>query len=140
MVGDHPRAPAARPAPGPRLRGHHPALADRPAAGWLRTFRGNRAGGHPLDGPGTQDITSDVAIDQLQLDHRADRVRRQADLLAELGLDELEEGRRVWAERAHAPDVAALRARSRVREAEALTDPAGLGAFVALEWDVALDG
>jgi hypothetical protein len=36
--------------------------------------------------------------------------------------------------------VAALRARSRVREAEALTDPEGLGAFVALEWDVALDG
>jgi SAM-dependent MidA family methyltransferase len=118
-----------------------PALAERPAAGWLRTFRANQAGGHPLDEPGTQDITADVAIDQLQLDRRADRVRRQDDLLGELGLDELvEEGRRVWAERAHAPDVAALRARSRVREAEALTEPAGLGAFVALEWDVALDG
>jgi hypothetical protein len=81
-----------------------------------------------------------VAIDQLQLDHPATRVRSQAELLGVLGIDDLvEEGRRTWDERAHAPDVAALRARSRVREAEALTDPDGLGAFVALEWDVALD-
>ena len=26
--------------------------------------------------------------------------------------------------------------RSRVREAEALTDPAGLGGFLAIEWEV----
>lgn len=112
-------------------------LASRPEMGWLRTFRGHERGGHPLEDPGTQDITCDVAIDQLQLDRRADRVDTQAGLLRGLGLDELvEEGRRVWSERAHAPDVAALRARSRVREAEALTDPGGLGAFVALEWRI----
>jgi SAM-dependent MidA family methyltransferase len=118
-----------------------PELANRPEMGWLRTFRGHERGGHPLDGPGTQDITTDVAIDQLQIDHPASRVRTQAELLRGLGIDGLvAEGRRVWGDRAHAPDVAALRARSRVREAEALTDPEGLGAFVALEWDVALDG
>ena len=46
-----------------------------------------------------------------------------------------------WSRRAAAsgpsgprPDLAALRARSRVREAEALTDPAGLGGFTVLEW------
>jgi SAM-dependent MidA family methyltransferase len=115
-------------------------LARRPELGWLRTFRGNERGGHPLDGPGTQDITADVAVDQLQLERTAGRVRSQADLLRQLGLDELvQEGRRVWDERAHAPDVVALRARSRIREAEALTDPSGLGAFVVLEWDVGLD-
>jgi hypothetical protein len=31
-------------------------------------------------------------------------------------------------------DLAALRARSRVREAEALLDPDGLGAFRVVEW------
>jgi len=115
-------------------------LGARPNAGWLRTFRANQPGEHPLDAPGTQDITADVAVDQLQLEHRADRVRSQAALLADLGIDELvADGRRIWSERAHAPDLDALRARSRVREAEALVDPEGLGAFVALEWDVALD-
>lgn len=117
-----------------------PELALRPELGWLRTFRGNDRGGHPLDDVGHQDITADVAIDQLQLDHPATRVRTQAEWLRALGIDGLvEEGRRAWAERAHAPDVAALRARSRVREAEALLDPDGLGAFVAMEWDVGLD-
>jgi SAM-dependent MidA family methyltransferase len=117
-----------------------PELGSRPSAGWLRTYRANQPGGHPLDDPGRQDITADVAVDQLQLDHPASRVRTQAELLRDLGIDELvEEGRRIWRERADAPDLAAIRARSRVREAEALLDPDGLGAFVALEWDVALD-
>ena len=40
----------------------------------------------------------------------------------------------MWAERGRIGDLAALRARSRVREAEALTDPVGLGAFTVLEW------
>ena len=31
-------------------------------------------------------------------------------------------------------DLSALRARSRIREAEALLDPTGLGSFRALEW------
>lgn len=115
-------------------------LAGRPELGWLRTFRGNDRGGHPLDDVGHQDITADVAVDQLQLDHPATRVRTQAEWLHALGIDGLvDEGRRLWAERAHAPDLVALRARSRVREAEALVDPDGLGAFVAMEWDVGID-
>ena len=59
-----------------------PSSAPARTSGWLRTFRGNQPGGHPLDAPGTQDITADVAVDQLQLDHPADRVRTQAALLA----------------------------------------------------------
>jgi SAM-dependent MidA family methyltransferase len=115
-------------------------LAARPDLGWLRTFRDNDRGGHPLDDIGRQDITADVAIDQLQLDHPASRVRTQAEWLRALGIDHLvEEGRRTWADRAHAPDLVALRGRSRVREAEALLDPDGLGSFVAMEWDIGLD-
>ena len=38
------------------------------------------------------------------------------------------------AERAAIGDLAAVRARSRITEAEALCDPAGLGAFRVLEW------
>jgi len=41
----------------------------------------------------------------------------------------VEEGRRVWQERAHLGDLAAVRARSRITESEALTDP---GAFAEL--------
>jgi hypothetical protein len=59
----------------------------------------------------------------------------QADWLRAHGIDDLvAEGRRTWAERAHVGDLAALAARSRIGEAEALLDPAGLGAFRVVEW------
>ena len=82
--------------------------------------------------PGDQDITADVALDQLP---EPDVVRSQAQFLHRWGIDELvAEGRRAWAEAAAAPDLAALAMRSRVREAEALLDPAGLGGFTVAEW------
>ena len=46
----------------------------------------------------------------------------------------VEEGRRIWKDRKHLSDLEAMRARSRVNEAAALTDPNGLGAFTVLEW------
>ena len=53
----------------------------------------------------------------------------QAEWLAGLGIEALvEAGRRMWEERAHIGDLDALAGRSRVAEAGALTDPAGLGA------------
>lgn len=108
-------------------------LADRPWTDWLRTYRRHERGGPPLVALGSQDITADVPVDQLTPTPTLDR--SQAEWLAAHGLDELvAEGRRVWAERAHIGDLAALRARSRVNEAAALTDPAGLGAFRVLEW------
>ncbi|RMH77614.1 MAG: hypothetical protein D6683_08705 [Actinomyces sp.] len=101
---------------------------------WLRTHRRHEAADWLAD-PGSCDITTDVAVDQLQADHRAERITTQAAFLERYGLAELvAEGRRIWAERAAVGDLAALRARSRVAEAEALTDPAGMGAFVVLEW------
>jgi SAM-dependent MidA family methyltransferase len=111
------------------------AMAARPWREWLRTYRDHQRGGHYLADPGAQDITSDVALDQLP---PPTTTSTQADFVRAHGLEELvEEGRRTWAAHAAAPDLAALTARSRVREAEALTDPAGLGGFTVAEWLVA---
>ncbi|MGI8936762.1 MAG: SAM-dependent methyltransferase [Iamia sp.] len=111
-------------------------LAGRPVEEWIRTYAGHARGGAPLDAPGAQDITVEVCSDQLALAARPpDLDRDQAAALRSWGLDELvDEGRRLWADNAGAPGIAALRARSRVTEAEALTDPTGLGAFRTLEW------
>ncbi|MDE0700996.1 MAG: hypothetical protein F4Y27_09655 [Acidimicrobiaceae bacterium] len=46
------------------------------------------------------------------------------------------EGKRKWQSSAHVGDLAALRARSRLSEAEALCDPSGMGSFRILEWQV----
>lgn len=110
-------------------------MAGRPQAEWLRTYAAHGRGGDPFERLGEQDITCEVAVDQLDAVRPPDSIRRQADALADWGIDELvAEGRRVWTERAHVGDLSAIAARSRIREAEALTDPAGLGAFHVLEW------
>lgn len=107
-------------------------LAGRPWRDWLRTYRGHERGGHYLADAGTQDITADVCVDQLP---EPDAVRTQAQWLQLHGITELvAEGRDYWAAHAHRPDLRALTMRSRVSEAEALLDPAGLGGFTALEW------
>ena len=112
-------------------------IAARPEMGWLRTFVGQERGGHPLDDPGTCDITTDVAVDQLATIARPSVMTTQRQFLERLGIAQLvEEGRQIWTENASAPDVAALRARSRIREAEALLEPSGLGNFVVLEWTI----
>jgi len=107
-------------------------LADEPWRQWLRTYRGHERGEHYLSAPGTQDITTQVALDQLSA---PEVVQTQADFLRTWGIDELvDEGRRVWEAAAASPTVAALTMRSRVREAESLTDSGGLGGFAALTW------
>ncbi|MEW6476700.1 MAG: class I SAM-dependent methyltransferase [Actinomycetota bacterium] len=107
-------------------------LAARGQDGWLRTYRAQRRGGSPLEGPGRQDITADVPLEGLRRAATAAglsvlRDTTQAEWLRSLGVDGLvEEARAAWHGRA-ATDLAALTARSRVHEAEALLDPAGLG-------------
>lgn len=109
------------------------ALAERPWGEWVRTYRRHGRGGPPLEALGTQDITCEVAIDQLAIAPSSDRT--QSEWLLDHGLAGLvEEGRRIWQERAAIGDLEAVRARSRIIEAEALVDPAGLGAFRVLEW------
>jgi SAM-dependent MidA family methyltransferase len=104
------------------------ALAARPATDWLRTYRAHERAGPPLAALGTQDVTAEVPLDQFP----GFTAERQAEWLRRHGIDELvEEGRRTWHERT-VTDLAAIRARSRVHEAEALLDPAGLGAFWVL--------
>jgi SAM-dependent MidA family methyltransferase len=108
------------------------SLAMRRWREWLRTYRGHERGDHPLVAPGFQDVTTDVAADQLP---PADEVHAQAAWLRRWGIDELvEEGRRAWASGLSAPDLRALRMRSRLSEAGALVDPSGLGAFTVFEW------
>jgi SAM-dependent MidA family methyltransferase len=110
-------------------------FAGLPWRDWLRTYRSHGRGGHYLAAPGEQDITADLALDQLP---EPDVVRTQAQFLRRWGIDELvAEGREAWARSAASPDLAAVAMRSRAREAEALLDPAGLGAFTVAEWVVA---
>jgi SAM-dependent MidA family methyltransferase len=98
---------------------------------WLRTYREHGRGGDPLVDPGSQDITCDVAFDQLA----PDRLTSQADWLRAHSIDALvDSARQTWTERASIGDLEALKARSRVTEADALLDPEGLGAFLVAEW------
>ena len=107
-------------------------LARRPPDEWLRTYRSHQRGGPPLEAPGSQDITAEVCLDQLPA---ASATTAQADWLRVHGIDELvEEGRAAWDQRASVGDLAAVRMRSRITEAEALLDPVGLGAFTVAEW------
>ncbi len=109
-------------------------LARRPWTDWLRTYVAHGRGAGVLADPGTQDITCEVAFDQLPPPSRR---TSQAEWLTEHGIEELvDEGRAIWRERAAIGDLVAFAARSRVRGAEALTDPGGLGSFVVAEWVV----
>jgi SAM-dependent MidA family methyltransferase len=101
---------------------------------WLRTYRGHGRGSDPLEEPGAQDITADVAREHLARAATAAGFtivhdRTQAEWLRDLGVDELAaEGRRAWDTGAARGDLEALAGRSLVGEAAALTDPSGLGA------------
>ena len=112
-----------------------PSMAVRPWTEWLRTYRGHGRAGGPLDGLGTADITTEVAVDQLAAVRPPDEDRSQAEFLRAHGIDRLaDEAQAAWLERAAIGDLQALKARSRVTEAAALTDPSGLGGFRVLEW------
>jgi SAM-dependent MidA family methyltransferase len=114
--------------------GTTPELAHRPWTEWVRTYRGHGPGGRPLDHLGEQDITCEVAVDQLPA---PDATSSQADFLRAHGIDTIVDiARAQWEERAHIGDLEALKQRSRVSEGAALTDESGLGAFQVLEWEV----
>ena len=111
-------------------------LARRPLAEWLRTYASHGRAQGPLVDPGSCDITVEVAVDQLATVREPDGDRTQAAFLQAHGIHGLvEEGRAAWHARTGGQvDLAAIAARSRVTEAEALLDPTGLGNFRVLEW------
>ena len=107
-------------------------LVSIPWRDWLRTYRQHERGVHYLRDVGLQDITTQVCLDQLDLNDV--KVSTQADFLRCNGINELvEEGRKHWEAHSARPDVLAMTMRSRIREAEALCDERGLGGFNVVE-------
>lgn len=113
-----------------------PEMARRPSTEWLRTYAAHDRGHDPLEAPGSRDITVEVAVDQLATVADPSSNSSQAVFLRAHGIDDMvAEGRSIWQARTDGQiDLAAIAAASRVTEAEALTDPAGLGGFKVLEW------
>lgn len=108
------------------------ALAARPWTDWVRAFAGQERVDAPFEEPGSRDVTVVVAHDQLPA---PTTTATQADWLRHHGIDVLvDEGRAQWQANAAAPDLAAMRMRSRIVEADALLDPTGLGGFWVGEW------
>ncbi|MBJ7488799.1 MAG: SAM-dependent methyltransferase, partial [Ilumatobacteraceae bacterium] len=109
-------------------------IAITPWREWLRTYRDQGRGTHYLSDPGSQDITSQVMLDQLPSEAITST---QADFLTQWGIDELvDEGSDYWESMKNAPDVAAMKMRSRSTEAKSLTDSSGLGSFDYVIWTV----
>ncbi|TSA54603.1 MAG: hypothetical protein D4R44_01255 [Actinobacteria bacterium] len=107
-------------------------IALTPWREWLRTYRDQGRGTHYLADPGSQDITAQVSLDQLPTGFSSST---QADFLKQWGIEELvREGNAYWESMKNAPDVAAMKMRSRSTEASAITDISGLGVFGLLTW------
>lgn len=108
------------------------SMAGRPWRQWLRAYAGHDRGSHYLSSVGEQDVTVEVALDQLP---QPTSVSTQVEFLRQHGIDLLvAEGQAAWKQAAGSPDLKAMTMRSRVREAEALLDPAGLGGFSVVQW------
>ena len=108
------------------------SLAGRPWREWLRTYRDHGRGDHYLAGPGGQDITAELALDQFPA---PDAVATQAQFLQRWGIDELvDEGTGVGGQRGRARPARPGDAQPRLSRRRRLLDPAGLGAFLTLEW------
>lgn len=113
------------------------SLAARPWGEWVRTYSGHGPGAGPLAALGMQDVTCEVALDQLGAVRRPTSDLDQGGFLRRHGVDDLiTDARAAWRAGAHVGDLAALKARSRVGEGAALLDPGGLGRFRVLEWAV----
>jgi SAM-dependent MidA family methyltransferase len=107
-------------------------IALTPWREWLRTYRDQGRGTHYLYDPGSQDITAQVMLDQLPSGFNTST---QVDFLTQWGINDLvSEGNAYWESMKNAPDLAAMKMRSRFTETSSLTDPLGLGSFSALLW------
>jgi hypothetical protein len=67
-------------------------------------------------------------------------ISTQADFLTQWGINDLvREGSNYWESMKNAPDVAAMKMRSRSTEAKTLTDSSGLGGFDTNVWEKSID-
>jgi SAM-dependent MidA family methyltransferase len=109
-------------------------VAFMPWREWLRTYKDHDRGVHYLNEPGSQDITTQVMIDQLMLAVPHLSVNQQSEWLLTWGIDELvAEGSKHWEEHKSAPDIAAMKMRSRLGESNALQEISNNGRYIAIE-------
>lgn len=109
-----------------------PDIALTPWREWLRTYRDQGQGTHYLSDPGSQDITAQVMLDQLPTGFTTSA---QSDFLKHWGINELvNEGADYWENMKHAPDITAMKMRSRSIESVALSDRSVLGSHLVMKW------
>jgi SAM-dependent MidA family methyltransferase len=107
-------------------------IALTPWREWLRTYRDQGRGTHYLSDIGVQDITAQVMLDQLPAGFT---LSTQADFLKHWGINELvSEGTDYWESMKNAPDIAAMKMRSRSTEASLLKSDLGMANFTMIEW------
>lgn len=112
-------------------------MASLPQAQWLRTYRSHYPGKHPFVDVGLQDITCDVALDQLLLAYPNAEVNSQTEFLACFGLEGIRaDAERSWQTQVAAGGFDALWAQSVLGEISALVDGSGFGGFTVCQWPV----
>jgi len=105
-------------------------ICNTPWRNWLRTYKGHERGSHYLNEPGSQDITTQVLLDQLHLAVPSIQVESQATWLSKYGIEILvKEGKEYWEAHRSNPDLLSMKMLSRVSEAALLLDENGLGGF-----------
>jgi SAM-dependent MidA family methyltransferase len=109
-------------------------IAVTPWREWLRTYKEHERGVHYLLDPGSQDITTQVMVDQLMVVAPELTVSKQSEWLDYWGIQDIvDDGAKYWDQHKSSPDIAAVKMRSRTHEAKLIADIAGLGAFLVLE-------
>ena len=133
----------ARPSPSPPAAGSSPSTTPAPPPSSRPCRWGRGCAPMPITAaPATPSTTPDRATSPATSPSTSSsswpsprRSGPRSTSLHDHGLDDLvDEGREVWADQGIGGGLDAIAAQSRVREAEALTDPAGLGSFTVVEW------
>ena len=111
-------------------------IAVSPWREWLRTYKDHERGVHYLLDPGSQDITSQVIVDQLMEAVPGLSVIPQAEWLQTWGINELvSEGTKYWEALKSAPDIYAIKMRSRANESIQLMSNQQMGQYLVIEID-----
>jgi SAM-dependent MidA family methyltransferase len=109
-------------------------IAASPWREWLRTYKDHGRGEHYLANPGSQDITVQVMLDQLQNSFPTLTISRQSDWLNRWGIEQLvDEGNQYWEMHKDSPGLAAIKMRSRRTELGSICGDEGLGLFSVME-------